>query len=335
MDHAPDPAMSSIARQKILPHPDALERARKALHHSLPETGIGMDRLLGHILDDIVPGLNQSSLSPNYYGFVTGGVTRAAAFADNIVTEYDQNVQVHLPQDTVATLVEDAALRLLLSLFDLDQETWTGRTLTTGATASNVQGLACGRQYVIEQASRRLGLSLVSVAELGVIEACQQVQIRNINVLTTMPHSSLAKAAGILGLGRASVKDVGVKDGPCWHFDFDLLEKMLRLEHTASIVVVSCGEVNTGRFATAGHEEFVKLRALCDQYGAWIHVDAGESGKLCLPIILRAKKMHNYGKDRGCAVLSCEIKSSYPMSLEFLSSTYSASLEQTVNQLYL
>lgn len=264
------------AQDNILPDPEQLEQARKALYYTLPIAGVGLGTLQEHLTNDVVPGLSRASQSPNYYGFVTGGVTPAAAFGDNLVTRFDQNVQVHLPDETIATEVEDAALKQLLSLFELDEEIWVGRTLTTGATASNLQGLACGREYVIEQAARRAGLPPASVAELGIVAACQRARIEHINILTTVPHSSLTKAASILGFGRASVKDVGLKDGMRWRFDVALLEYMLRLPNTASIVAVSCGEVNTGRFATAGYTDFLRLRSLCDKYGAWIHVDGGE-----------------------------------------------------------
>jgi glutamate/tyrosine decarboxylase-like PLP-dependent enzyme len=38
-------------------------------------------------------------------------------------------------------------------------------------------------------------------------------------------------------------------------------------------VAISCGEVNTGRFATTGIDQMKEIRRLCDEYGAWLHVD--------------------------------------------------------------
>jgi len=49
-----------------------------------------------------------------------------------------------------------------------------------------------------------------------------------------------------------------------------------------SIVVLSAGEVNTGRFAT-NVLDMPKLRSLADRYGAWIHVDGGAYLDSCLP----------------------------------------------------
>ncbi|PGH06445.1 hypothetical protein AJ79_06535 [Helicocarpus griseus UAMH5409] len=268
----------------ILPSPASLSKARSSLITSLPTTGLGFSETKNHIANDIIPGFNGSSLSANYYGFVTGGVTPAALLADNIVSAYDQNVQVHIPGHSVATDVEDRALTLLLELFDLDQNDWPHKTLTTGATASNVLGLALGREFVLRAAVERkhggANQEVRSVAEYGVAEVLPAAGLKGVQVLSTYPHSSLGKAAGILGIGRANVKSVcavddareGGRQRPL-EFDFQILERELARGDMASIVAVSCGEVNTGQFATTGIEEFRKIRQLCDKYGAWLHVD--------------------------------------------------------------
>ncbi|KAI9846894.1 MAG: hypothetical protein M1837_003506 [Sclerophora amabilis] len=258
----------------VLPTAAALRQATDGLTKSLPIDGIGIGPTVKHLIDDVVPGLNNSSLVPSYYGFVTGGYTEAAGLADHIASTLDQNVQVHLPRETVSTVVEHCAFQMLLELFDLQIPTWHGRTFTTGATASNVVGLACAREQVLNFAlRRRRGSSSHSVGESGIISTCLEAGVTGIQILTTMPHSSLRKAASLIGLGRNCVKDVGYLSETPWKFDYDQLEKALRKEGMASIVTISCGEVNTGRFATGGLEEMQRLRTLCDKYGAWIHVD--------------------------------------------------------------
>ena len=267
-----------ILQQKsipVLPQSSRLENARSALLQTIPEHGLGIEQTSNHLLQDIAPGLNASSLSANYYGFVIGGSTPAARIADNIVSTYDQNPSVHLPDQTVASNVEDKALRLLLDLFRFDQKEWSG-VFSTGATASNVLGLACGREYVLnERIKSRLGAdSKESVGSLGLLQACRIAGVEEINIFTTMAHSSLFKASSILGLGRACVHDVGMSKGDVT-FDIQKLEQQLASGHhnSASIVVISCGEVNTGLFATHSLAEVQTLRNLCDEYSAWLHVD--------------------------------------------------------------
>ncbi|KAF6807528.1 pyridoxal-dependent decarboxylase [Colletotrichum sojae] len=258
-----------------LPSAAALSNASASLPRPEAEgylSPLGTEATLSHILDEIVPGLNGQARSGRYYGFVTGGTLPVAEAADNIVTALDQNVQVHLPSQTVATELESVALRMLADLLDLEpgrgagEEVWKGRTFTTGATASNILGLACGREAVVEKRGGKVG-------EDGLLGACVAAGIREIQVLTSMGHSSLSKAASVVGLGRASVKELRVSADEPWRLDLQAVERELAREGVASIIAVSAGEVNTGRFAMDGLEEMRKLRELADRFGAWIHVD--------------------------------------------------------------
>ncbi|KXH41712.1 pyridoxal-dependent decarboxylase [Colletotrichum simmondsii] len=220
---------------------------------------LGTEATLNHILTDIVPALNGQARSGRYYGFVTGGTLPVAEAADNIVSTLDQNVQVHLPEQTVATEVESVALGMLADVLGLEdgsggsegEEVWKGKTFTTGATASNILGLACGREHVI---AKRGG----NVGEQGLLGA------------------SLSKAASVVGIGRANVVELPLSADEPWRLDLEAVERVLREgeeDEVVSVIAVSAGEVNTGRFATGGREEMERLRGLADRFGAWIHVD--------------------------------------------------------------
>lgn len=91
-------------------------------------------------------------------------------------------------------------------------------------------------------------------------------------ILSTMPHSSIYKAASVLGIGRSNVVDVGChKDALT--INMARLEEEIRTPKEASILVISMGEVNTGRFATYSLEQMILIRTLCNRYKVWIHVD--------------------------------------------------------------
>ncbi|KAI5204116.1 PLP-dependent transferase [Aureobasidium subglaciale] len=255
----------------VLPSAAKLSHALESLHRRVPRTGTGLESVQRHLSEDVAPAFNAGSQSSRYYGFVTGGATPAAVFADNMVTEYDQNVQVHLPNETIATDVEAASLDLVCDLLDLSNKEFPHRTYTTGATASNVIGLACGREHVISAAAARNGTT-ANVSSMGLITAMRAAELDDIQILTSVPHSSLRKAASIIGLGHHSVKDVGDTSQP--HLiDFAVLKKALKTPRTASIIVVSCSEVNSGLFATS-EDDMTRLFELTRKHGAWIHVDA-------------------------------------------------------------
>ena len=272
----------SRREHSILPARSCILAAEESMCANLRTDGHGIQETIRHLLEDIAPGLNASSLSSRYFGFVTGGVNPAALIADNLVTLYDQNVQVHLPDQSVATKVEDCALMMLMDLVKLIPSEWTGRTFTTGATSSNILGLACGREQVVNLAT---GSDGNAVSRFGILRACKMANLDEIVILTTMPHSSLKKAASVVGLGHDSVIDVGQKHNKL-RFDMTFLQEQLDVPCRRCVVVISCGEVNTGGFATVGKEECLKLRKLCDRYGAWLHVDAGR---------LKSESAHVFG----------------------------------------
>jgi len=261
-----------------LPAPSSINEAVATLPACLSATGLGEAATESHLLNDLIPGFNGSKTSANYYGFVTGGVLPIAEVADNIVTAFDQNVQVHLPDQSISTIVEDRALSMLVELVNL-KAVWEGRTFTTGATASNVLGLACGREAIVNARLEKESGSSGEVGEMGLLATCIKAGIKEIQVLTTMGHSSLYKAASIVGLGRASVKDIPFSKHEPWRMDIDLLERELEREEdgVVSIVALSAGEVNTGRFPTSGMEDMKRIRELCDKHNAWLHVDGGQS----------------------------------------------------------
>lgn len=260
----------------VLPRPDAIAAATKAIVTSVPQRGLGESAVEQHLLNDLIPGFQGQKTGSNYYGFVTGGTLPIAEMADNVVTAYDQNTSVHLPDQSINTTVEDAALRMLIELLDLKTEDWQGRTFTTGATASNILGLACAREAVISRRLKAKGID-GGVGELGLLKACELAGVKEIQILTSLGHSSLYKAASVIGLGRNSVKELPDSAEETWRMNLQKLEKKLQeCEHgVASIVSISAGEINTGLFATDSNT-MSQIRTLCDKYNAWLHVDGGE-----------------------------------------------------------
>jgi glutamate/tyrosine decarboxylase-like PLP-dependent enzyme len=259
-----------------LPSSASIQKATEALISSLPTSGLGEEATEAHLLRDLPGGFNGPKTSSNYYGFVTGGVFPIAEVADNIVTAFDQSPMVHLPGQSISTIVEDRALTMLIELLNLGSG-WGGKTFTTGATGANILGLACGRESVVN-ARVREAVAESELGEIGILAACMKAGIKEIQVLTTMGHSSLYKAASVVGLGRQSVKDIPASKDEAWKIDINILERELQRakDGVVSIVAISAGEVNAGKFAVSGLDEMKRIRGLCDKYGAWLHIDGGK-----------------------------------------------------------
>lgn len=125
------------------------------------------------------------------------------------------------------------------------------------------------------------------VSELGLLRAYQHADVSDIRALTSLGHSSLYKAASIVGSGQNAIVNVPYSDAEPWRLNIFIVEQTLEAAaHAASskdggssngvvnIISISAGEINTGRFATTGLAEMQRLRAIADRYGAWIRVDS-------------------------------------------------------------
>lgn len=216
----------------------------------LPKSGSGAQAAFEDFVSSIAPHLSGSA-GPRYLGFVTGGATPAAVIADWLVAATDQNVAV--PGDSIATEVEMQALSWLLELFDLPNH-FDG-VLTTGATASNVLGALCARQYAGERQGLDIAKSGLRGADIQVFSAC--------------PHASMIKVFSFTGLGREVMTPV-----PCLpdseKMDVEILGKRLEDSDSAGkIVIASAGTVTGTDF-----DDLKKIAELCKGHEAWLHVDA-------------------------------------------------------------
>lgn len=132
---------SDLSHLPTTPTPTTISDTTAALPAHLPFSGKGLSQTTDYLLNTLLPGILQAQSGPRYFGFVTGGVTPAAQIADIISSSYDENVQVTLPGVTAATAIESRTLEMVLDLLDIPRDRYQGRTITTGATSSNVLGL--------------------------------------------------------------------------------------------------------------------------------------------------------------------------------------------------
>jgi hypothetical protein len=63
-----------------------------------------------------------------------------------------------------------------------------------------------------------------------------------------MGHSSLYKAASVVGLGRASVKDIPFSKDEPWRMDVELLEQELKAADEGNYYEHCCAECRGGQY---------------------------------------------------------------------------------------
>ena len=222
---------------------------------ALPEAGAGFDAALADFRRRWEPGF-AACTGPRYLGFVTGGATPASLAGDWLTSTYDQNPTSGL--DSTAPQLEHETVAWMRSLFGLSAA--QHGSFVTGATMSNMVGLAIGREWAGEMQGVRV--SEQGMAALGPLK-----------VLSGTPHSSIFKSLSMLGMGRNAVERVPLLDGR-EAVDAEALEQaLIRLNGAPAIVVANCGTVNTVDF-----DDLDAIAALKSRYPFWLHVDAAFGG---------------------------------------------------------
>lgn len=252
-------AAHAVAREIVLTYPFrpvakpvSPEAMFAAFDDPLPETGVDAAVAVEEWLARAEPAI-VASAGPRFFGWVIGGVTPGALAGDWLTSALDQHGMLWA-SSPAAVHTEHAAVGWLKQLFEIPDE-WAGTT-SSGATMSNLIGLAAGRQW----AGQQLGFDPVQDGLAG----HPPIPV----VSSEAIHSSAVKALGHLGLGRQALRRVPSRGGI---IDLDAFDQALEAVDGPVVVVANAGEVNTGVFDDlAGVIE----RARAHPGGAWVHVDA-------------------------------------------------------------
>ncbi|MFF1637426.1 pyridoxal phosphate-dependent decarboxylase family protein [Streptomyces sp. NPDC058246] len=222
----------------------------------LPVEGSGAEGALARFTERWSPGFSGSA-GPRYLGFVTGGATPASLAGDWLTSAYDQNVSGGAGSSAAA--LERETLGWLRELFGLSEA--HGGAFVSGATVSNTVGLAIAREWLGER--RGVSVSREGAGALGPVD-----------VLSGSPHSSVAKALSVLGVGRDRLRPVPVLPGNREAVDVERLAAALdALDGRPAVVVANAGTVNTVDF-----DDLRAIAALKERYDFWLHVDAAFGG---------------------------------------------------------
>src|SRR5881398_1641060 len=215
---------------------------RDGLDPALPTKGTDFDGLLKVFRETIVPFSRQNA-HPRMFGYVQSPGTPIAAFADLLASTLNANLTVWRSAPAPVEL-ERLTIDWIRQILGFNAE--AGGLFVSGGSMANFAALAAARQT----------------------KDCSSGRLRV--YASSETHFSIAKAAGLLGIGRENVCHVAVDERFRIRTD-DLIAKItadLEAGYLPFCVVANAGTVNTGAV-----DPLAEIREIADRFQLWMHVD--------------------------------------------------------------
>lgn len=241
---------SSAAERPLLTQP------KNPSYGGIPDKGQTIEELI-HSLK----GVLEDSMNPansKYIGHMDSIPTLMSTLGEWVAATVNNNM-LSLEMSPVSSHMEVQVIQTIAKLFGYDAK--AGGTLLSGGSLANLQALAVARNHI-----------------LGTLEhGLTSLQAQPVVFASDAAHTSLQKAAMILGLGTSAI--IPVKTNAHSQMDVsDLQEKIkknLDQGKKPIAIVATAGTTVTGNI-----DPIDLISEVAKTYGIWLHVDAAYGGAL-------------------------------------------------------
>ena len=226
------------------------DSTRASFTGSAPRQPEGAEQAYADFTANVLP-YPTGNIHPRFWGWVMGNGTPSAALAEMLAATMNPNVG---GADHAANLVEAQVIEWCKEITGYAGN--ASGILVSGGSMANLVGLAVARNASAGFDVRKLGVA----AAPGPMVLYGSVET----------HSSVQKAAELMGLGQANYRQIPVNGQ--YEVDVAALAAAIAADRAAGrqplCVVGNAGTVNTGAI-----DDLTALAELCRQEKLWFHVD--------------------------------------------------------------
>jgi len=237
--------------------PSTSQDIRARLEEPLPRDGADFETLL-ETFDQVIVQFSRHSAHPRFFGYVSSPGTPVTTVGSMLAASLNANLTCWRSAPA-GTELEHVTINWLKEMLGYPKD--AAGLFTSGGSMANLSALAAARSAKAPANVVRDGAAATGK------RMCAYVSAEG--------HFSIRKAAGILGLGEANVREVPTDC--CLRIDLAQLEHLVRQDlnegHLPFCLVANAGATGTGAFDPIG-----ELADLAHRYGLWLHVDAAYGG---------------------------------------------------------
>jgi glutamate/tyrosine decarboxylase-like PLP-dependent enzyme len=246
----------TLAERPVLV-PTTSREIRRRIDEPAPVQGVDFDELLG-TLRDVICEYSRHNAHPRFFGYVSSPGSAITAIGSMLTAALNINATAWRSAPS-GTDVEHLTIDWLKQMLGYPAE--AAGLLTSGGSMSNFAALAAAR-------SRK---APVNVVREGMAAAGGRMCL----YVSEEGHFSIAKAAGMLGIGESNVRSV--ETDRLLRMDVTSLEGLIEADlaagHLPFCVVASAGTTATGAFDPLG-----AIAEVARRHSLWLHVDAAYGG---------------------------------------------------------
>ncbi|MFP5321879.1 MAG: pyridoxal phosphate-dependent decarboxylase family protein [Acidimicrobiia bacterium] len=239
------PALEAFAARA----PEGPVPAFEAPLEPLPAAGVGADAVLDELAAHVATGCRIGM--PGWLGFITTAPTTVAVAATAAASVAGAQRYLHHSFNHL----EHQALAWLAELCRIPSS--AAGVFTSGGSTANLVALGAARQRAFERRGH-------DVAEHGLPPSPARIYC------SERAHRTVHRSAGVLGLGRASVR--AVDSDASGHVDAAALERAIVEDLADGILPIAVVAV-AGSTDTGSVDDIGRLAELCGRHDVWLHVD--------------------------------------------------------------
>ncbi|QHZ48814.1 pyridoxal phosphate-dependent decarboxylase family protein [Bacillus sp. NSP9.1] len=249
----------SAGNHRTLPSPEPSH------YGNIPETGVELEELLKKLQAIVKSSMNP--LSPNYMGHMDSIPTLMSCLGEFVSTSVNNNM-LSLEMSPVFSKMEVQLMGTIARMFGYDDN--SGGVMTSGGSLANLQALAAARNHQLK------------VKESGLFDLSEQPVI----FASDVSHTSLHKAAMLLGLGTSSI--IPVKSNSDSKMDLDDLKKKISQAKNEGKLPFAIA-ATAGTTVTGSIDPIRSIADIAKENRLWLHVDAAYGGALIFSEAYRYK----------------------------------------------